>query len=662
MPQHSVFGHYNHRTNEIRSSMKERGLGDSEAWSAAILPGSGDAPRSEYSMQHVHIRWFLGLTGLAITVLLGQLFHLQVVQGARNQALADGNRVRQNVIRAPRGAIYDRKGTLLVRNVANFDLIIIPARLPKKEAERQEVYSRLSVLIQRPPEELRALIDKAGAQSPLPVLVQENVSRDMALAIEEKIRDLPGVDLDTNPVREYVENGLLSHFLGYTGRVSAEDLKAAPDYRPTDFIGKLGVERAYEKDLRGENGAEQTEVDATGKPIKVLAAKDPTAGNSLKLSIDFGLEKAMSEALTKQAEGSGGKRGAAVALNPRNGQILAAANYPSYDNNLFARGIKQSDYSSLLNDPNNPLFNKVTSGGYPIGSTVKPFISAAALQEKIIDTSTVIEDKGKIEVPNIYDPSIVYTFKGWESRGLGPVNIFKAIALSSDVFYYTVGGGYQGFRGLGVTKLLQYYEKFGFGQKTGLDIGDESAGYLPSPDKKKKASGESWELGDTYNISIGQGNMMASPLQLATALGAIANGGTIYKPQLVSEIVDENGQTVRKLAPQVARSGIVAQQYLDIVRQGMRQTMEPGGTGCCSTTREVPVPVSGKTGTAETSSEGLDGKNARTKPHAWFEAYAPSDNPEIVVVALVEYSGEGAQFALPVVRDTLKYYFTTGKQ
>lgn len=613
-------------------------------------------------MGYQHIRWFLGVACLIAVVLIGQLFRLQVVQGARNQALADGNRIHQNVIRAPRGAIYDSRGVLLARNVANFDLVIIPARLPKKSPERDALYTKLSGLIGKPASEIQKAAEKDTLATPLPVLIQENVSRDVALAVGEQISNLPGVDLDTNPVREYLDNGQLSHFLGYTGRVSAEDLKQnSRDYRPTDFMGKLGIEKAYESDLRGTNGAEQTEVDATGKPIKVLAAKDPVAGNSLKLSINFGLQKAMSDALGREVAAAGSGRGAAIAMDPRNGQILAAVNYPSYDNNLFARGIKQADYQALLNNDDRPLFNKVAGGGYPVGSTIKPFVSSAAFQEKIINPSTVIQDNGKIEVPNIYNPSIVYTFKGWKPEGLGSVDVFRAIAMSSDIFYYTVGGGYQNFKGLGVTKLLQYYSKFGFGSKTGLDIGDETAGSLPSPDKKKKATGETWGVGDTYNISIGQGDFMASPLQLATAVSSIANGGTLYKPYLVKEIVDENGKLVKAVDPQVTRNNFINPEYLALVRRGMRQTME-SGTGCCSTNREVPVPVSGKTGTAETSSEGYDGKNPRTKPHAWFEAYAPSDNPEIVVVALVEYAGEGAEFALPVARDTLKWYFTEGKK
>lgn len=644
----------------MKASRREQKVTDSEAWSVAILPGS-DENRSSSEMSFTHLKWFIAGVGIVGVVLVGQLFNLQVVQGARNQSLADGNRIRQNVIRAPRGAIYDSRGELLARNVANFDLVATAARLPRKNDERLQVYERLGKIVGQSPEEIRAKVEKDGSASPLPTLIQESVPRDIALTIEEQKASLPGVDLDTNPIREYLDGGMLAHFLGYTSRISAEDLKNNKDYRPTDYIGKVGIERAYESDLKGEAGAEQSEVDATGKPIKVLAAKDPVAGNSLNLTINFGLQKAMSEALAREATTAGSGRGAAVAIDPRNGQILAAANYPNYDNNLFAKGIKQDVYQSLLNDPNRPLFNKVAGGNYPVGSTIKPFVSAAAFQENIINASTTVVDQGKLDIPNQYDPSIVYTFKGWKPEGLGVVDVYRAISMSSDIFYYMVGGGYQNFKGLGINRLLEYYKKFGFGAKTGLDVGDETAGYLPSPAIKKKNTGEDWYVGDTYNVSIGQGNFMASPLQLATALSAIANGGTLYTPYMVKEVVDENGKIVREVKPQVVRSDFIKPEYISMVQKGMRQTME-SGTGCCSTNREVPVPVAGKSGTAETSSEGFDVKNRRSRPHAWFEAYAPYDKPEILVVALVEYSGEGAEFALPVVRDSLKWYFTEGKK
>ncbi len=405
-------------------------------------------------------------------------------------------------------------------------------------------------------------------------------------------------------------------------------------------------------------GKEQTEVDASGLPVRALAQVEPKPGNSLILSIDKNLEDVMSNAVKTSVQAAGAKAGAAIAVDPRNGQVLGAVNYPSYDGNLFAKGITQSQYNALLNDPSKPLFNRVSSGGYPIGSTIKPFISTAGLETGAINASTTYNDTGKIDVPNEYNPSIVYTFKGWEPGGLGPVNVVRALTWSSDIFYYIVGGGYQNAKGVGATKLAEWYKKFGFGAKTGADIGDESAGFVPTPDNKKTYSSDAWSLGDTYNISIGQGDMRATPLQLAMATAAVANGGTLYKPHFASSIKDGNGNVVRDISPEVIQSNIASAKTLSLVKQGMEGAVE-SGTACCSIKRDVPVKVAGKTGTAETSSQGFDGKNPTTKPHAWFTAYAPADNPKIAIVVLIENSGEGAEFAVPATNNILKWYFST---
>jgi penicillin-binding protein 2 len=334
---------------------------------------------------------------------------------------------------------------------------------------------------------------------------------------------------------------------------------------------------------------------------------------------------------------------------------LAAVNYPTYDANLFAKGISQKDYDGLLNNDAKPLLNRVTSGNYPIGSVVKPFISAAGLQEKVVSSNTSIFDKGKLEVPNIYDPSIVYTFKGWKPEGLGAVNLVRALQWSSDVYYYQVGGGYQGFSGLGEKRLIDWYEKFGFGTRTGLDIAEESAGFMPSPDKKKKATGESWYVGDTYNIAIGQGDMRATPMQLAVANAAIANGGKMIKPHLLKSI-SQDKSLVRTSPIEIIRADFMTQENLALIKAGMVAAVIDG-TACCSIKNQVPTSVAGKTGTAETSSEGFDGKNPRTKPHAWFTSFAPVDSPKLATVVMIENSGEGAEFAVPATREALRWYF-----
>jgi penicillin-binding protein 2 len=514
----------------------------------------------------------------------------------------------------------------------------------------------LGTLISEDKDELKRKITQARTSSQPEVVLIDKITREMALNIEERIRDFPGIAVESTPQREYLDEGRLSHILGYIGRISAEEWKKHPEYRPVDVLGKSGIEKSYEEYLHGVAGKEQVEVDSSGKPIRFLARIEPQAGQNINLSIDWELQRKMYDVIKTQVERAGGKAGSGVAIDPQTGEILAAVNYPSYDANLFARGISQADYNKLLNDDAKPLLNRVTSGNYPVGSVIKPFISVAALQEGVINAQTTIVDKGKLEVPNIYNPSIVYRFKGWKPDGLGAVNVVRALQWSSDIFYYQVGGGYQSFQGLGERRILEWYSKFGFGSKTGVDIAEESAGFLPSPEQKKRASGEAWYIGDSYNISIGQGDLRATPLQLAVANAAIANGGKIIKPHFVHSIT--NASSLVRVTPiDILRANFVSPDKLRLVQQGMEEAVA-GGTACCSLKSEVPVQVAGKTGTAETSSEGFDGKNSRTKPHAWFTAYAPAVNPRIVTVIMIENAGEGSEFAVPATKEILKWYFS----
>lgn len=652
----SLFGDFYTNPIKYSSNRKEQIVSRSEDWSAAILSGSSELVAHEQPVnRYIYPILFIVLT-LSAGFLAWRLFNLQVVQGQRHALLASGNSVRTTVIPAPRGAIYDRNGVLLARNTAQFDLVASPSKLPTNKEDRAKQASKLAELTKINPEELTNKINQAQASQQAEVVLVEKIDREIALSVEEQIRDFSGVSVESTPQREYLDEGRLAHILGYIGRISAEEWKQQPEYRQVDVIGKSGVEKSYESDLKGLAGREQVEVDATGRPIRFLARIEPQAGKNINLSIDWGLQQSMYEAVKKQVEASGSKAGSAVAIDPQSGEILAAVNYPSYDANLFAKGISQGDYDRLLNDEAKPLLNRVTSGNYPVGSVIKPFISAAALQENVINAQTTVVDKGKLDVPNIYNPSIVYTFKGWKPEGLGAVNVVRALQWSSDIFYYQVGGGYQSFQGLGERRLLDWYGRFGFGSKTGVDITEESAGFLPSPEHKKRVSGEPWYIGDTYNISIGQGDIRATPLQLAVANASIANGGKIIKPHFVRSTT-ETSSLVRVAPPDILKGDFISPDKLRLVQQGMQETVS-GGTACCSLKAEVPVEVAGKTGTAETSSEGFDGKNPRTKPHAWFTAYAPAQNPRIATVVMIENSGEGSQFAVPATKDILKWYFS----
>ncbi len=651
----SIFGEFYQKPIKFQRNKKELMVAQSEDWSAAILSGSSELTTSEGEIsRHVYLALLIAVFAVAI-LLSWRLFALQIVDGRNNSLLANANRIRTTTIPAPRGAIYDRNGVLLARNIAKFDLIATPSQLPKSAGDLMQMSQQLAPILAISADEILANLLKIKKNDQPEYVMSSNIDRERSLQIEEKLRYFPGLSLETTPQREYLDDGKLAHFLGYIGQISAQEWKDNPEYRPVDVIGKSGIEKSYESELKGVAGREQVEVDSSGRPVRFLARIEPKAGKNINLSIDWALQQQVYNALKTEVDNSGSKAGSAVVIDPQTGEILAAVNYPSYDGNLFAKGISQANYDVLLNNDAKPLLNRVTSGNYPIGSVIKPFISVAGLQENVITSTTTIEDKGKIEIRNAYDPSVVYTFKSWKLDGLGVVNVVRAIQWSSDIFFYQLGGGFEGFRGLGEKRLLDWYSKFGFGAKTGIDISEESPGYLPSPEQKKKLTNESWYVGDTYNIAIGQGDLRATPLQVAVANATIANGGKIIKPRLLKS-VSEDGAIVRVAPVSIVRSDFISPVNIRLVQQGMEEAVQ-GGTACCTIKSQVPVQVAGKTGTAETSSEGFDGKNPRTKPHAWFSSYAPASEARIAMVVMIENSGEGSIFAMPATREILKWYF-----
>ncbi len=649
-----MFGHNPLPSPRTRTWKIKRPLAEHENWIEALLPADGETAGTLETETNRRPLLAIGVVGLAVFAILTlRLFTLQIVQGPRNLGLAEGNRIRQRITRAPRGVIYDRNHQVLARNQASYDITVIPSQLPHDDAERQKYYADAAAVIGVPAGDLAKASEAKGLTYPQPIVVADKLDRDKALAFDQASVQLSAFALDVNPVREYLDGGLLSHIMGYTGRISPEELQGDPTYLPPDYIGKLGLEKQYESVLRGVNGREQTEVDVTEKAVKVLASKPAIAGENLVLSIDKGLQAKMTEAIQKAMGKDNLQRAAGVAMNPKTGEILASVSLPSYDNNLFAKGISTADYQKLATDANQPLFNKAILGAFPSGSIIKPLVAAAALQEHVITTATTVNDTGSIQVPNRYNPSITYTFHSFEGVANGLVNLFKAMQISSNVFFFTVGGGYGSIGGLGVDRLDTYYSKFGLGTRTGVDLPAETGGYLPTPDNKEEAVGEPWYIGDTYNISVGQGDLRVSPLQMAVAISAIANGGTIYKPHFVSQITDEQGKVVQEMKPEVSRQLPVSPENLAIVREAMRSVVT-NGTACCLIEKEVPVHVAAKTGTAETD------PNGNRKPNSWFEAFAPYEDPNIVMVVLVENAGEGAFFAAPAVRESLAYWFTQG--
>lgn len=627
----------------------KRSIADHERWADAIVPGNVNAA-IETELNRKPLAGLAVILAVLLSILCLRLFDLQVASGQRNLTLAEGNRIRGRVIRAPRGVIYDRNKEALVRNQASYDVTVIPQLLPRSREERQAVYVRLNQLIGVPIDEIVAKAEKDGLPQNLPQLVVPNLDREKALLLDQSSASLPGFALDINPVRETLAGSLMPHLLGYTNRISPAELEKVEGYLPTDYIGKLGIERQYEQILRGQSGSEQTEVDAEGRPIKILASKPAVAGSDLVLTIDRGLQSKLSEAIARQINAAGSRRGSGVALNPNTGEVLALVSLPGYDNNLFSRGISQADFNSLNQDPAQPLFNKAVAGAYPTGSIIKPLVAAAALQERVISTSTTVNDTGSLEVTHQYDASIKYTFRSYDPGGLGLVNVTRAIMQSSNIFFYTIGGGFGPISGLGVDRLVGYYQKFGLGSATGIDLPDETKGRVPTPEWKQRVKKEAWFTGDTYNMAVGQGDTLASPLQMAVATAAVANGGTVIKPHLLKQVLDSRGNVIKETKPEPLREGFIAPAHINTVREAMRGVVSQG-TACCLIEKEVKVPVAGKTGTAETDPTG------KRKAHAWFSAFAPYNDPQIVMVVLIENSGEGSQFAAPAVRETLAWYF-----
>lgn len=615
----------------------------------------------ESERTQTNFRAYFWVIGVLLTTLLFRLSYLQISQYKYYLNLAEGNRLRVQKLLAPRGIIYDRYQKELVRNEPSFELVLTPLDLPRDENVRKVEISEIANFFGVDEEKIWKLIDDADQNSFNPLTVKLSVEKERAVVFATKESNYPGFSVQSNPQRLYLDGEKFAHVIGYTGKLDAPDYESLKNagYIYNDLIGKEGLELSYEKYLRGELGQKLVEVDARGVIKNTFQQEQAGAGNSLNLTIDADLQRVLYDSLQKHMTTSKAKKAAAVAIDPNNGNVLALVSLPSYDNNMFSKGITNEEYQTVLSDPNLPMFNRATSGTYPPGSTIKPFLSAAALQEGVINESTKIFDGGKIVIPNVYNPGISYTFHGWKASGLGSMDVYSAIAMSSDIFFYTVGGGQENlkFNGLGANRISDYLKKFYFGKVTGIDLPTEKSGTIPNPEWKDQyftsATDKKWYLGDTYNMSIGQGFVLVTPLQLTLATAAIANGGTVYKPWLVQSVTNKDGKIVLQNKPEVLNSGFIDQKYLDIIQKGMRQTVTAGTARVLS---DLPIAIAGKTGTSQ-----FDGSNP-SRTHAWFTSYAPFDNPKIVLTVLVEAGGEGSSTAVPVARDVYDWYSKNRKE
>jgi penicillin-binding protein 2 len=582
-------------------------------------------------------RFFL-LSIFLLVILYLRTIQLQIIQAKDFQIKSDSNKFLISKIKSERGVIYDQNFKQLVFNMPSFDLILKKNDLPKDEKERERVLKEVSQILKIDFEKLKEKINSQEVK----IKIFENLDHQTLIVLETKIDELSGFEIEKRIQREYLDGETISHLIGYLGKA--------------DFEGKEGIEKSYDQILRENPGKTLIERDAKGKILSQKIAELPKPGKSLVLWLDFDLQKKIKEEMEKKIKEVGAKGGAAVAIDPKTGGILALVSLPSFDNNLFSKGILQEDWEKLQKDPKNPLLNRATSGQYPFGSTVKPFIALAALEEKIISPNKKIDCQGKIEIPHRYNPEIIYKFGDWTVHG--PTDIRKAIAESCNVFFYTIGGGYKDQKGLGPSKIKKYLEIFGFGKSVDSDfpIPSFANGLIGDPEWKKEKFGESWWDGDTYNMSIGQGYILTTPLQVARAFAAIANGGKLLKPRFVKEIVDEEKNVIEVIKPEIESEISIDQKNLQIVKEGMRWavTGENSPHASCIALNNLPVAVAAKTGTAQ-----VDRPDCKDCYTIWISVFAPYEDPKIVLTIMLEdVKGRLSQVVVPVAKEVLNWYFS----
>ena len=568
-------------------------------------------------------------------VLLGRMVYLQLWRGDYYAKQSDGNRLRQSRILAPRGIIYDSEGKELVNNLPGYAVV-----LQKQSSYKPETLQRLSNLLQMPVEEINAKI-KASENFYEPILLKNNLDQQMVTKIEEQRRYMPEVMLSVQPIRNYPYHELAVHALGYVGEVSAYEIEQGlfKNITQGSLVGKAGLEKTYDKYLRGEDGAFMEEVDVAGNVVKHYDSVQPIPGKNLKLTIDYELQKEL-EAFTDKhlaflrssGIAPGARAAAVVAIDPRNGAVRAMVSRPGYDPNWFVHGISSKNWNSINNDPNYPMNNKVITGEYPPGSTFKIVTGSAAFELKKVGLNEPIFDGG-------FHP-MVPTMGNAGGEVLGWLTFIKALAMSDNVYFYELG-----YR-VGIDNIEKYAHIFGFGERTGIDLEGESKGLVASKKVKRKIWDEDWRLGDTFNAAIGQGFNLTTPIQLSVMLSIVANGGTKYQPYLVDSIINSDGSLFEKPKRAEGKHIDVSQQTIDYIRMGMSATTQEGGTA--SYFAGLPKPIAGKTGTAE---------NSHGRDHGLFVAYGPVDDPELVVVCIVEQGGFGSVAAGPIVYKAFEEFF-----
>ncbi len=595
------------------------------------------------------IKIFACIILLGLFTIFARTVFLQIFGGEHYKRLAERNRIRYIPIPAQRGIIFDRFNKELVQNAPSFLLSIIPQQLPKDLIDRKKIIDRVAVLSDVESEIIEAKLKKFQQSSYQSLVIKENLDYSSALKMYAQNSDLPGISIENSTKRHYISPEFsqssstllsMSHVVGYLGKIHDQEWDSfqSQGYLVSDNIGRTGLEKTYETDLRGKYGYKKIEVDALEREQGTISVEPPVPGKNLYLTIDAEAQEKMESLMENMPQKLRKKRAAGIALNPATGEILALVSLPTFDNNDFSGGITSATFQKYNTDTDQPLFNRAISGLYPPGSTAKIMVAAAALQEKIITPNTTFNSTGGLHVSRWFFPD-------WKAGGHGLTNVSKAIAASVNTFFYYVGGGYDNFIGLGVDKIVEYLHKFHLGQKTEIDLPGEKAGFVPSKDWKQKEKNESWFIGDTYNLSIGQGDLLVTPLQVALWTSAVSNGGNIVQPHVMKKIVGVSDKKEVAFPVKNASEPFISSENLSTVKQGMRDCVT---SGSCQLLKNLSFTSGGKTGTAQW--------NKNHPNHAWFTAFAPFNNPQIVVTILVEEGDEGSSAAEPIGRDFLDWW------
>ena len=573
---------------------------------------------------------------LIFVALVSRLTYLQVVKGPEYQRLAEGNRTRQVNVVAPRGDFFDRNGVVLVASRPGFVVSIVPGNKPVPSAVITQTAAILGM-------DAKEIVDRlARSKSAFePVRLKIDVGQHIVAAIEERRAELPGVVVEILPVRSYVHNQMGGHVFGYVSEISEIELASMGDqgYRAGALVGQSGLERKYDSFIKGIDGGSQIEVDVAGRMVQVLAKKEPIPGNNLVLTIDYRLQKVAEEALDEQLrylQQQGGRRnakaGAVVVLNPQNGEVLAMASRPAFDPNQFIGGISTQNWKAINENPFHPMDNRAIAGEYPPGSTFKIVTGTAALELKKVTANELIFDSGQHWlVPKV----------NAAGEALGWINFHQALSMSDNVYFYELGNR------LGIDALERYARMFGLGSYTGIDLPGESDGLVANRKYKELNYKEDWYLAETFDAAIGQGFQLATPLQIAVLMSEIANGGRRWRPHIVGKVLSSKGELVKAMPVEEVGRIDISPETLKLVRDGLRGVSEAGGTGA-GVFANFPVPVAGKTGTAE---------NPHGDDHGWFVAYGPFDDPRLTVAVIIEQGGYGSSSAGPIARKILETAF-----